>query len=102
MKQTDFDGTFTYSNVVAVLADGEPMVIKLFPNPTSSSFTLDIYGNAIDKLQVDVTDESGRHIETNLTFNGPIDLGTQWAPGLYLVRIKNPDEVAVLKIVKIK
>jgi hypothetical protein len=102
LKQVDFDGTFTYSNVVTVLSDGEPMVIKLFPNPSSSSFTLDVYGSALGKLQVDVTDESGKHIETHLTFNGPIDLGTQWAPGLYLVRIKNPDEVTVLKIVKIK
>ena len=34
--------------------------------------------------------------------DGPIDLGTQWAPGLYLVRIKNPYEVAVLKIATVK
>jgi len=102
LKQVDFDGTSTYSNVVAVLSDGEPMVIKLFPNPTSSSFTLDVYGNAVGKLQVDVTDESGKHIETHVTIDGPIDLGTNWAPGLYMVRIKNPDEVTVFKIIKIK
>ncbi len=102
LKQIDLDGAFTYSNVVAVLSDGEPMVIKLFPNPTSSSFTLHVYGNAVDKLQVDVTDESGKHIETHVKIDGPFDLGTHWAPGLYLVRIKNPDEMTVLKIVKIK
>jgi len=102
LKQVDFDGTSTYSNVVAVLSDGEPMVIKLFPNPTSSSFTLDVYGNAVGKLQVDVTDESGKHIETHVTIDRHIDLGTNWAPGLYMVRIKNPDEVTVFKIIKIK
>ena len=71
-------------------------------NPRSSSFTLDVYGDAVDKLQVDITDESGKHIETHVTIDGRIDLGTHWAPALYLVRIKNPDEVTVLKIVKIK
>jgi len=74
----------------------------LFPNPTSSSFTLDVYGNAVGKLQVDVTDESGKHIETHVTIDRHIDLGTNWAPGLYMVRIKNPDEVTVFKIIKIK
>ena len=102
LKQIDFDGAITYSNVVAVPSDGEPMVIKLFPNPTSSSFTLDVYSDAVDKLQVDITDESGKHIETHVAIDGRIDLGTHWAPGLYLVRIKNPDGVTVLKIVKIK
>ncbi len=40
LKQTDFDGAYTYSDIRAVVVDQSVSEMSVFPNPTNGSFTL--------------------------------------------------------------
>ena len=100
LKQVDLDGKFIYSPTVAVISDEDGMVVTLFPNPSSSSFTLQAYGKGADDLQVEIVDALGKQIEMHHTINGPLVFGTHWPSGLYVVRIKNSHKAMVLKISK--
>lgn len=40
LKQTDFDGAFTYSDIRAVAANNPTNETSIYPNPTNGSFTL--------------------------------------------------------------
>lgn len=48
LKQTDFDGNYTYSSIVAVNVEGK--AIELFPNPVSG--ILSIRGENVGKIRV--------------------------------------------------
>ncbi len=42
LRQTDFDGAFEYSNIIAVsIKDDTDKTIRLFPNPVQTSFTIE-------------------------------------------------------------
>jgi len=100
LKQVDLDGKFIYSPTVAVISDEDGMVVMVFPNPSTSSFTLQAYGKGADDLQVEIVDALGKQIETHHTVNGPLVFGTHWPSGLYVVRVKNSHKTMVLKISK--
>jgi len=40
LKQTDFDGAYTYSDIRAVVADQVSSEMSIYPNPTNGTFTL--------------------------------------------------------------
>jgi hypothetical protein len=102
LKQVDMDGNYTHSPTVAVLSDEDDNVIKLFPNPSSSCFTLRAYGQRVANLRVDVTELSGRQMEIHNPTNGYLEFGNHWPSGLYVVRVINDNKVTVLKVAKVQ
>ncbi len=64
LKQTDFDGTFEYSNIIAVNIKNDELdkPIRLFPNPVQASFTIEnaeglgilynAFGQAVKQIQI--------------------------------------------------
>ena len=66
LKQTDFDGRFEHSKVIAVDYDGPELVrISVYPNPTKGSeeITLEINGlKDIDSLPISIFDQFGRRL----------------------------------------
>jgi hypothetical protein len=65
LKQIDFDGEFTYSNVVAVSEEdllGDD--VKVFPNPFVSNIGVSIESSASANASVNVIDMQGRVIST--------------------------------------
>ena len=59
LKQTDFDGQFTYSDMVQVHLNGAKNSISVFPNPTSD--VLNIHAtNSSNEIKVEIFDLSGR------------------------------------------
>jgi hypothetical protein len=97
LKQTDFDGQFTYSNLVAVNFKGEATdVISLYPNPKSAE-NLKIkllagFENGI--MEVSVYDLQGLKLFTDavditqLQANGYYELNHHFANGTYIVEAK--------------
>lgn len=100
LKQVDLDGHFTYSRIVSVLPDGDAMNVILYPNPSSSSFTLDVHGNHVEHVQVEIIDTSGKQIEMYEQVTSTLTFGTHWSPGLYVLRLQNGDQVMVFKLAK--
>lgn len=50
LKQTDYDGTFTYTRMISVLVDNSPFKLLIYPNPVSNGkFTLSGNIKSIDQ-----------------------------------------------------
>lgn len=53
LKQTDFDGKFAYSKVIAVNVDGfQNPEVNVYPNPTSNQVTIEGDEDELDELRV--------------------------------------------------
>ncbi|MBK6990135.1 MAG: T9SS type A sorting domain-containing protein [Bacteroidetes bacterium] len=58
LKQTDFDGQFSYSEIVPVKFNGSGFVV--FPNPAYNNVTILVDQTREDKISVQLVDFSGR------------------------------------------
>lgn len=101
LKQTDFDGTYTYSKMVAVgrqkLNEGE---FSILPNPSESGvFTLSSKQDSGNST-IEILDYTGRLISESVleTNSSTIDLSS-YSKGLYIVRITSGDKVTNHKII---
>ncbi len=78
----------------------EPTV---FPNPSTSGFTLRVATNSIQLIQVRVSDLNGKNL---LTYKGApnqlLKFGENFSTGVYLVEIIQGDHKKTLKAIKIK
>jgi hypothetical protein len=66
LKQVDLDGTFEYSKVVAVSANGMHMAVepRVYPNPITPDSKLVYTADAAGKLNVTVVNMSGTRIQS--------------------------------------
>ena len=78
----------------------EPLV---FPNPSTSGFSLRVATNSIQPIQVRVLDINGKNL---LTYKGAANqlfkFGDDFSTGIYMVEIKQGDNSKTLKAIKIK
>ena len=73
-----------------------------FPNPSTSNFTINVKGNAKEKINMQVTDMYGRIIETrNVTTNSILQFGDRYRPGTYFIRIIQGKEHKEIKLIKL-
>ncbi|MFK7920522.1 MAG: T9SS type A sorting domain-containing protein [Bacteroidia bacterium] len=96
LKQTDFDGTFSYSEVVEVALNPNELNLSItaFPNPIASGSKLNLSLEAPRSATViiEIADQHGRKI-----YSRPSDLNvgsnqielteTDWAAGIYFLRV---------------
>ena len=100
LKQTDFDGKYSYSDVISV--DYKLNDFKVVPNPSTSDngFTLQ---NVSDNgsLNIIITDITGK-IVLNKEFStetGDIDIKQNLSPGIYLIKVIDQENVLSQKLV---
>lgn len=112
IKQTDFDGNFDYSDVVAVSfekkSDGS-CVLKVFPNPCPGkcSVTLsDCKEEEKSEIIVEIVDALGNKIQQHLpnrnsdgSFIFYMDEMNALAPGIYIVRAVSDKEKYDKKVI---
>jgi len=94
LKQTDIDGTFTYSKIVAVYFDGESEEggFLLYPNPTENDVNIQIFDKGLEEGFVSISDVLGREvynafiegISPNKVFNIP--LKQTLSSGMYVLK----------------
>ena len=98
LKQTDFDGQFSYSSLVFVWFGQSMNSVNLFPNPTSGYFYLESSLNLVDH-QVEVFNLAGRQINVRIENEGSllkVDLRNQ-SPGIYLIKVMAGDRQITTK-----
>ncbi|HTB07730.1 MAG TPA: T9SS type A sorting domain-containing protein, partial [Bacteroidia bacterium] len=105
LKQTDYDGSFAYSQDVMVNIPTDYSV-HIFPNPTSGNMTLRYGTKSPDPISVRITDISGNLIASyniNEIVNGVNDYTVYTAnlgAGMYIMQVSNAQKTFYLKFVK--
>lgn len=104
IKQVDTNGTFSYSQLVAVnRSKGQANeLLRLFPNPASQELYLTFANNSTESTEIELIDLLGitqktyllETLPTNLTLVLPV-----LSAGVYLLQITNKDFVAKQKVV---
>ena len=103
LKQTDLDGSFTYSAVVSVSFDAQNG-LSIYPSVASDFIHVAINSSQTDNAAVNlqIYDITGRLVKTvsaqkNEDFQLPLD---SWAPGVYIVRLQLKNFSQVVRFVK--
>jgi len=105
LKQTDFDGSFEYSNMVPVKVEKEISDITIYPNPVSGNGTLSLSVAEKGITTIVIYDIAGRQVyaknhNTNKG-NNTISLETnQFSNGMYFISIANGNAKENLKFIK--
>jgi hypothetical protein len=100
LKQTDFDGTVSYSPVATILNGAGSMSVSVYPNPTQDVVTINLGQLSVEGAQVQVTDMMGRALGVQqLGSAGELNL-RDLKPGTYLITISAGDQRFVSKVVK--
>lgn len=108
LKQTDFDGKFTYSGVIAVENNMNDIAIdNIYPNPTNGDINLDFITPVKGTVVVQVIDAYGKLVYTKSTEIGEgkstlITEMSQLAQGIYTFRLtfEEGNYSSITKIVK--
>lgn len=102
LKQTDKDGSFSYSRIRAVVINDLPNYLSVYPNPTSDYLTVDANGLKSENLTFRIADVSGKLLdERPLTDKkSRIDI-RNLQTGMYMISIfHNNSTVRTLKVIK--
>ncbi len=89
----------------AVLPEIQPsnsnLKVSITPNPSSRQFTLQVNSTRKESVQIRVMDVNGRTVHTIKGISEKIyRFGEQFAPGLYMIEVRQGEEVKTLKAVK--
>lgn len=118
LKQTDFDGTSTYSDWVAieikteqnsdnniVVAESGLTILSAYPNPTSGNVKVLFSHNSDERVQYSVIDYTGRLLAKgqHMAFDGENELDldfTSYKDGVYIVVIQTASGIGKVKVIK--
>ena len=78
--------------------------VKVMQNPSPAYFTINVKGdNLTDKIQMQVTDLSGRIVEVrnNIYTNSTINIGNRYGRGIYFARFSQGSKHLQLKLIKL-
>ena len=102
LKQRDFDGTTSYSNVIAVSTKNIKTIgMSVAPNPvTDGRFAIQLADNTTD-AELMIVDLSGRIVHKQLVKanSNQMDMNLNLKRGMYLVTLKAGNSVTTQKIV---
>lgn len=109
LKQTDFDGRFTYSDIKAVNLENENAFdIALYPNPASGPVTIAFNLSQAVEVTLEVFDVTGRFVTTIAhnhfeEENNEVSWNASGVnPGIYFIRMETETYGAMKKIFVIK
>jgi len=95
LKQTDFDGSYSYSAMVSIDRSVRASRLAVWPNPTEDGMIRIAAGNAA--VAVEVFDHTGRLLLAG-TNAEPIDVSV-FGKGMYLVRVSSGDKSITRKVI---
>lgn len=105
LKQTDFDGKFTYSEVIAVRAKKTELTVNIFPNPVVSVANINL-PTVEGEVRIRVVDMLGREVISKILSNTEeqtiqLDLN-ELQTGIYMIKVASGEQVISKQIQIIK
>jgi len=86
LKQNNFDGSFSYSEIITQSPCGEGVLFLLYPNPSTDEFILTSGPKTKGDFTFEVINVLGEIIYRN-SFTNRITFGTELFPGVYFIRV---------------
>ena len=75
--------------------------IQVFPNPTRTSFTLNLQSSSKENVQIIVTDMVGKKLyQTTGSGSRQYTFGSEFSSGVYIVQVIQGKQIQTLKLVK--
>ena len=101
LKQTDFDGKYSYSDIKSIDYDAYNNPVKIYPNPTNGQLIIAFNRNPDIETNIMVTDVMGNIVYNRMVNDNKVfcDLSA-YAQGVYLVEIKTERKTERFKIIK--
>ena len=98
IKQTDNNGSYTFSQIKQVTINDKQQPINIYPNPATDIITI----NCTNAKHLSIVDYLGRVVYTNIDNNiNRLSLNiNHFAKGVYVVVIETANDVITKKIVK--
>lgn len=99
LKETDLDGQFYYSEIRDISFDH--LLVFVQPNPFGQDTKVTIEGTDQKAVKLSVTDVSGKILmEQLLTTEKTISLGSEYAAGVYILKVNYNNVLKTYKLVK--
>ena len=103
LRKGSYLGNCTLQNLVTSKAMQPGLNLIASPNPTRSSFTLDIRSSNYERAELIVWDATGKLVERiNVLPNSIIKLGAAYKQGVYMIELRQGDEKVNMKLLKIE
>ena len=102
LKQTDFDGSFSYSKLISVNSNTDfTEEIRLYPNPNKGDFSIRMTTASDHPVTISVLDEAGKTLTTLVkTPMGHLEHNFQNFPkGVYFIKITSEYQQTVKKVI---
>ena len=107
LKQVDFDGTTTYTDMVAIMSEQARTfeVIEVSPNPFISTFTVGLMVPTQETIRIELTDALGKlismqELNPDLGMNNLELSESELKAGIYFVRITQGNVSKNIRVVK--
>lgn len=100
LKQTSFNGTYKYGNVVAVRKCGYEAGVHVttYPNPSNGMFELFYTGDTAEVYSIAIFNAQGRNIYKSAGAQLKFDLSGK-PPGIYIMQVRLRSKTQTMKIV---
>lgn len=100
IKQTDRDGTFTYSRIVLLKNKANSAGYVVYPNPANNFIAVSAGYDAAGKASVELYDATGRLLVNKVMTTSSEEISTaQYPDGTYLLRVLNDGDVVTYKVI---
>lgn len=102
LRQVDFDGTTTYSDIVSV-EFGKASEISIFPNPTTADITLTFTKETSRETTVQILSQNGSVAKTEVLAANTLQQNlnvNKLSAGIYFMRVITGNSVETLRFVK--
>ncbi len=102
IKQTDFDGSADYSELVSVFVDrASKVALNISPNPTTDIIQLRLEGLEDEKFEMVLIDLNGRLLGQYISKEPEISLSLSELPkGVYILKILAKERIYTRKLIK--
>jgi len=93
--------TTAISNSSVSIAKNNGLNVQVFPNPSPDEFVLTTQTNKNEKMEIIVINMQGREIyRATGSSNNKYLFGRTFAPGVYVVRVKQEKNIQTVKVIK--
>ncbi len=101
LKMVDINGSFDYSKTIALNLNCNRSEIVVYPNPVTDILNINVTNAQDNETEASLFDHAGKLVHHMKLVSGTntVDM-TRFSKGLYLLTLKNSDEIKNIKIVR--